>query len=191
MQQKSVWPANVVVAKAYIDQLNRSKAISADRSRMIIDALGRAGKIRSGELDKLVGQLEHDATGASARDALRSRLSSKSSALNSSKKISHKKAQKAQKNSLFMCLLCLFVADLLTRFTDHIHKCTDTLAIHRIRGGAALFERCPHDDTIGDLQNRDIRHINPASRQSQDRRRRRPLPLADLQGRLRGPSPNR
>ena len=71
MQQKSVWPANVVVAKAYIDQLNRSKAISADRSRMIIDALGRAGKIRSGELDKLVGQLEHDASGASARDALR------------------------------------------------------------------------------------------------------------------------
>ena len=44
MQQKSVWPANVVVAKAYIDQLNRNKAISADRSRMITDTLGRAGR---------------------------------------------------------------------------------------------------------------------------------------------------
>ncbi len=81
MQQKSVWPANVVVAKAYIDQLNRSKAISADRSRMITDTLGRAEKIRSaqdktavaGELDKLAGQLERDASGASARDASRFR----------------------------------------------------------------------------------------------------------------------
>ena len=47
MQQKYAWPANLVVAKAYIDQLNRSKAIPLDQAHAVTDVLGRADKIRS------------------------------------------------------------------------------------------------------------------------------------------------
>jgi hypothetical protein len=81
MQQKSVWPANVVVAKAYIDQLNRSKAIPSDEARAVTDTLGRADKIRSlsdkngpgvvGELDKLAAQLDRDASASSGATAAR------------------------------------------------------------------------------------------------------------------------
>ena len=81
MQQKSVWPANIIVARAYIDQLNRSKTIRPDRAHTIIDLLGHADKIRSnsdknasylaGELDKLAAQLDRDASGATAMDATR------------------------------------------------------------------------------------------------------------------------
>lgn len=81
MQQKSVWPANIIVARAYIDQLNRSKAIRPDRAHTVTDLLGRADKIRSnsdknasylaGELDKLAAQLDRDASGATAVDATR------------------------------------------------------------------------------------------------------------------------
>jgi hypothetical protein len=81
MQQKYVWPANMVVAKAYIDQLNRDRAIPPDQARAVIDAFGRADKIRSAkdkgvaavsaDLNKVAGQLERDATTASAMDAAR------------------------------------------------------------------------------------------------------------------------
>jgi hypothetical protein len=81
MQQKYVWPANVVVVKAYIDQLNRDKGISAEHARAVVDAFGRADKVRSPkdkaapavatDLDKLAGQLESDASTASSPDAAR------------------------------------------------------------------------------------------------------------------------
>jgi hypothetical protein len=81
MQQKSIWPANVVVAKAYIDQLNRNKGIRPDQARAVTDLLGRADRIHSstdknastvaGELDKLAAQLEHDASALAGTDAVR------------------------------------------------------------------------------------------------------------------------
>jgi len=81
VQQKFMWPATAVVARAYIDQLNRSKAIQPDRARAVSDAMGRADRIRSTrdrnaatiavELDKLASQLESDAGSAKGRDALR------------------------------------------------------------------------------------------------------------------------
>jgi hypothetical protein len=80
-QKKYVWPASLVVAKAYIDQLNRSKAIQVDLARAVTDALGRADKIRSandknasviaGELDKLAAQLDRDAAAVSGPDTTR------------------------------------------------------------------------------------------------------------------------
>ena len=81
MQRKYVWPANLVVAKAYIDQLNRSKAIPSDQVHAVTDTLGRAEKVRSvsdrnanaiaGELNNLAAQLDRDAAGASKSDAAR------------------------------------------------------------------------------------------------------------------------
>jgi hypothetical protein len=69
-QSKVVWPANPVVARAYLDQLTRANAISGERARAITDVLGRAAKIRSGQdknaaatvknLDVLTNQLEGD-----------------------------------------------------------------------------------------------------------------------------------
>jgi hypothetical protein len=67
--------------KAYIDQLNRDKGISAEHARAVVDAFGRADKVRSPkdkaapavatDLDKLAGQLESDASTASSPDAAR------------------------------------------------------------------------------------------------------------------------
>jgi hypothetical protein len=81
MQQKSVWPANVIVAKAYLEQLNRSKAIPSEQARAVTDLLGRADKIRSAndknastvasELDKLAAQFDGTASVASPVDAAR------------------------------------------------------------------------------------------------------------------------
>ncbi len=81
MQQKYVWPATVAVAKAYIDQLNRSKAIPLDHARAVTDTLGRADKVRSvkdrnasgiaAELDKVAVVLNRDASGASGPNAAR------------------------------------------------------------------------------------------------------------------------
>jgi hypothetical protein len=83
MQQKAVWPATSVVARAYVDQLTRNKAIQPERVKAVSDALTRADKVRSSkdrnaaavatELDSLVSQLEKDATATSGRNALRLR----------------------------------------------------------------------------------------------------------------------
>jgi hypothetical protein len=76
-----VWPATSVVAKAYLDQLNRSKSIDGERARAIITALDRVDRFRSGkdngaaatldQLDALAGQVEKDAAAATGRDAMR------------------------------------------------------------------------------------------------------------------------
>jgi hypothetical protein len=80
-QTKVVWPASSVVARAYIDQLTRTKAIQPERARAVRAALERADGIHSGQdknasavldqLDALAMQLESDAGAASGHDAAR------------------------------------------------------------------------------------------------------------------------
>ncbi|HYR87789.1 MAG TPA: hypothetical protein VE422_27150 [Terriglobia bacterium] len=83
-QQRNTWPASSVVARAYIDQLTRSKGIQPERAHSVTDALGRADKLRSGrdksaaaivrQLDALAAQLQRDAGTAAAGDAAHLRL---------------------------------------------------------------------------------------------------------------------
>jgi hypothetical protein len=78
-QAKIVWPASSVVARAYVDQLLRRKAIQPERVRAVTSALARADGLRTGrergaaalldQLDALAKQLEIDATATDARDA--------------------------------------------------------------------------------------------------------------------------
>jgi hypothetical protein len=75
-QPRIVWPATFVVARAYLDQLTRSKALPADRLGALKSAIDR-GDRRSparadlDQLDKLAGELERDAAQATGRDAER------------------------------------------------------------------------------------------------------------------------
>jgi hypothetical protein len=81
MQPKVTWPATTQVARAYVDQLTRSKAIAADRSRAVVAAMSRADQVRNAsdrgaaaaiaELDSLAGQLQTDAKAAAGADANR------------------------------------------------------------------------------------------------------------------------
>ena len=74
-----VWPANTVVAKAYLDQLGRTKGIQPERARAVTNALDKADKSKSAkdktvaatELNSLATQLESDAGAATGRDAMR------------------------------------------------------------------------------------------------------------------------
>ncbi|OLC45598.1 MAG: hypothetical protein AUH43_15785 [Acidobacteria bacterium 13_1_40CM_65_14] len=78
-QTKITWPASSVVARAYIDQLTRSKSIQPQRARDVKSALDRVDGLRTGQekgaaatldqLDALAAQLEKDAAAASGRDA--------------------------------------------------------------------------------------------------------------------------
>ncbi|HEX2641216.1 MAG TPA: hypothetical protein VHL50_11610, partial [Pyrinomonadaceae bacterium] len=43
-QQKIVWPRNLVVAKAYIDQLERSKAVPAEQIASMRQAIEKGDK---------------------------------------------------------------------------------------------------------------------------------------------------
>src|SRR5206468_10383574 len=80
-QTKVVWPASSVVARAYIDQLTRTRGIQQERARAVRTALDRADGVRSGQeksaaavvdqLGALASQLETDAGSASGRDAAR------------------------------------------------------------------------------------------------------------------------
>jgi len=82
-QPRVVWPASSVVARAYVDQLTRSKAIQPERAGAVTAALERVDRLRSGrengaaallgQLDALATQLESDAGAAGARDAARLR----------------------------------------------------------------------------------------------------------------------
>jgi len=83
-QQRNIWPASSVVARAYLDQLVRSKGIQPERAHTVTDALARADKLRSSrdkgaaaiirQLDALVNQLQRDAGTAAAPDAVHLRL---------------------------------------------------------------------------------------------------------------------
>ena len=80
-QMRISWPATSVVALAYVDQLNRSKAIRPERARAVKSALEHADGLRSGQdknaasvlaqLDAVAAQVESDAASASGRDASR------------------------------------------------------------------------------------------------------------------------
>ena len=95
-QMRVTWPANPAVAKAYLDQLTRSKAIAADRAAAVKAAIERADRVRNPkdrgaqaaveQLKTLTGQLETDAAAATGRDAARlralaARLSERAAAL--------------------------------------------------------------------------------------------------------------
>jgi hypothetical protein len=83
-QPKSNWPASSVVARAYVDQLTRSKSLAADRATAVNMALAQADKVKSAkdksaapvatELESLAGQFEKDASAASGLDAKRMQL---------------------------------------------------------------------------------------------------------------------
>ena len=76
LQTKVAWPATPVTARAYLDQLTRSKALPAERVAAVQAALTRAAKAKAGkdattakELDTLAGQLESN--GQSGADGAR------------------------------------------------------------------------------------------------------------------------
>jgi hypothetical protein len=78
-QPMAVWPASPVVARAYLDQLTRSKGIEPALAAEVKAAVDRAEKLTSGKdkggaeaagaLDSLAGKLEGDAAGTNARDS--------------------------------------------------------------------------------------------------------------------------
>jgi hypothetical protein len=75
-QSRLAWPSSLVVARAYLDQLNRTKAISAAHASAVksaIDAADRKNPSKTA-LDKLsaaASQLEADAAAVHGRDAER------------------------------------------------------------------------------------------------------------------------
>jgi hypothetical protein len=79
-QTRVGWPADPVVARAYLDQLKRTNGIQADRAAAVTAAVERASKLKSGkdravadELETLAKQVEGDAASASLADAARLR----------------------------------------------------------------------------------------------------------------------
>ena len=60
-QQKIEWPKNLTVAKAYVDQLERSQALPADRIAALRAALQKAD---TGSLKKMAPAMEKDAAAA-------------------------------------------------------------------------------------------------------------------------------
>ena len=71
-QQKTTWPSHLTVARAYLDQLGRSQALSADRIADLNKAIARAQKSHLGKKDvaKLHGMAASVETSASdAKDA--------------------------------------------------------------------------------------------------------------------------
>jgi hypothetical protein len=67
-QQRLVWPANVVVARAYLDQLERGNGLASARITAVRGELTRAerqtGRARTTTLTRLATQLDRDASGA-------------------------------------------------------------------------------------------------------------------------------
>jgi hypothetical protein len=73
-QPRYVWPASFVVAKAYLDQLERAKTIDATRAKTLRAALDQGDKRQKGtldELDKLAAELTREAAAPNAADAKR------------------------------------------------------------------------------------------------------------------------
>ena len=70
-QPKFVWPASFSVARAYVDQLERSKGLSADRisatRKALADAEQASGSARSDALSRLAQQLGGDASASGDR----------------------------------------------------------------------------------------------------------------------------
>ena len=80
-QPKIAWPVSFVVARAYLDQLTRSKALAQDRADALNTAMTgleamTAGSARRAAADQLIAQsnqLEKDAATAKPLDAKRMR----------------------------------------------------------------------------------------------------------------------
>ena len=82
-QRRIDWPARPVVARAYLDQLGRSQALTSERAEALKVALDRAEQIlaggtsdgdrTSGQLDAFATELESDSVGAAGRDQARLR----------------------------------------------------------------------------------------------------------------------
>lgn len=80
-QPKVTWPATSIVARAYLDQLTRSKGLQPARVTAVKSALDEVDGLRTGRergaaaildrLDALSSQLESDAAAATGRDAAR------------------------------------------------------------------------------------------------------------------------
>ena len=72
-QKKIIWPARLVVAKAYVDQLARSQAMPAARIAALQDALGKAegNESNSAKLKGMADAVEASAGTASPVDAKR------------------------------------------------------------------------------------------------------------------------
>ncbi len=80
-QPKVVWPASSAVAKAYLDQLNRTKGISAARAGAVLSNLSKVDGLRTGKernaaevltaLDAVAAQVEGDAREATGQNARR------------------------------------------------------------------------------------------------------------------------
>ena len=80
-QPKVTWQPTSSVAKAYVDQLSRSKSIEPARVRTVTEALGKVDSLRTGKegnakasldaLDALAGQIDADAAKATGRDQMR------------------------------------------------------------------------------------------------------------------------
>jgi hypothetical protein len=80
-QPRLEWPAATVVARAYLDQLGRTNAISPRRAATVRSTLDRVDRVRPGqardaiqlrrELGRLAAELERDAGTAAGRDATR------------------------------------------------------------------------------------------------------------------------
>ena len=76
MQPKVTWPPTTVVARAYLDQLNRAKAIDPARATAVKSALdktekGRPNKAAIDQLEAVARQVEQDASSATGKDAER------------------------------------------------------------------------------------------------------------------------
>jgi hypothetical protein len=67
-QPRVSWPANGVVARAYLDQLTRSDAMGAERANAVRTALDKKDTAR---LQSLAADVEKDASAATGRDAAR------------------------------------------------------------------------------------------------------------------------
>ena len=80
-QPKVAWQPTSAVARSYIDQLNRSKSITAERSKAITEVLSKVDGLRTGKegnakasldaLETLAGQVESDSAKASGVDQKR------------------------------------------------------------------------------------------------------------------------
>jgi hypothetical protein len=75
-QPQFTWPASFSVARAYVDQLERSRGLAPGRIANVREALSRAeaasGSARSSALGQLASSLDGDANGSS--DAAKVRM---------------------------------------------------------------------------------------------------------------------
>jgi hypothetical protein len=73
-QRKVLWPETSVVARAYLDQLARSRSLPAERADAVKAALERADggeNTAATDLDTLAAQLERESSAASGQDGAR------------------------------------------------------------------------------------------------------------------------